>query len=90
MLEQIGDRVLKEMVYNPKIGEQFNSVGSESARQKWDVQRMLVLPDENLGREIMQVSSFCSFRFTISILNSLYPLIKTRLYPPQAFHAWYA
>ena len=82
--------VLKEMVYNPKIGEQFNSVGSESARQKWDVQKMLVLPDENLGREIMQVSLFCNFRFTISILNSLHPLTNTRLYPPEAFHAWYA
>ena len=61
--------VLKEMVYNPKIGEQFNSVGSTSARLKWDVQGHLVLPDENLGREIMQVSiQFDNFWYDIYIV----------------------
>jgi cullin-associated NEDD8-dissociated protein 1 len=60
--------ILKEMVYNPKIGEQFNSVGSTSARQKWDVHKQLVLPDENLGREIMQVSKH-SFAVSLSLFH---------------------
>jgi hypothetical protein len=47
--------ILKEMTHSPKIGEQFNSVGSRSSRQSWDDKRHLVLPDENYGREIMQV-----------------------------------
>lgn len=59
--------LLKEMVYNPKIGEQFNSVGSASARQKWDVHRQLVLPDENLGREIMQVRGHPLFHSCIML-----------------------
>ena len=29
--------ILKEMTHSPKIGEQFNSVGSTAARQPWDV-----------------------------------------------------
>lgn len=47
--------VLKEMTYSPKIGEQFNSVGSQASRQPWDATGLLVYPDENLGREIMQL-----------------------------------
>ena len=75
--------ILKEMVYNPKIGEQFNSVGSASARQKWDVHKQLVLPDENLGREIMQVSIHCQYLFHYFTPSLFNPLTATLLYPPQ-------
>lgn len=77
--------ILKEMVYNPKIGEQFNSVGSTSARQKWDVHKQLVLPDENLGREIMQVSIYWQFPFhyfTQSFITT--HLTIAPLHPPQS------
>jgi cullin-associated NEDD8-dissociated protein 1 len=56
--------ILKEMTYNPKIGEQFNSVGSQASRQPWDASGLLVHPDENLGREIMQL-------FTVPELTNL-------------------
>lgn len=47
--------VLKEMMYSPKMGEQFNSIGSKSSRQPWDTSKLLIFPDENLGRESMQL-----------------------------------
>jgi len=63
--------ILKEMTYNPKIGEQFNSVGSQASRQPWDASGLLVHPDENLGREIMQL-------FTVG-LKELNPDGSTRV-----------
>lgn len=47
--------ILKEMTYSPKMGEQFSYAHSACARQAWDTQGDLVFPDENMGREIMQL-----------------------------------
>ena len=47
--------ILKEMTYSPKMGEQFSFVDSTSTRISWDTSGRLVFPDENYGREIMQL-----------------------------------
>ncbi|KAL7553976.1 hypothetical protein ACHAWF_017328 [Thalassiosira exigua] len=47
--------VLKELTYNPKMAEQFSFIGSTSIRLSWDVSGQLVFPDENYGREVMQL-----------------------------------
>jgi cullin-associated NEDD8-dissociated protein 1 len=47
--------ILKELTYNPKMGEQFSFVESTSIRLAWDTSGLLVYPDENYGREIMQL-----------------------------------
>lgn len=61
--------VLKEMTFNPKMGEQFNSVGSRASRQAWDESRLFVLPDENFGREIMQVRNIICVIFCVGLLQ---------------------
>lgn len=43
------------MTYSPKMGEQFSFVDSTSTRISWDTSGRLVFPDENYGREIMQL-----------------------------------
>lgn len=47
--------ILKELTYSPKMGEQFNFAGSTSTRLAWDTSGLLVYPDENYAREIMQL-----------------------------------
>ena len=47
--------ILKEMSYNPKMGEQFGYVMSTSTRYRYDRERDLVYPDENYAREVMQL-----------------------------------
>ncbi|KAL7463535.1 hypothetical protein ACHAXS_003891, partial [Conticribra weissflogii] len=58
------DQILKEMTYNPKMGEQFNYIDSSSTRFHWDAWYdetkgvgKLVFPDENYAREVMQLFS---------------------------------
>ena len=47
--------ILKEMSYNPKMGEQFGYVMSTSTRYRYDREGDFVYPDENFAREIMQL-----------------------------------
>ena len=47
--------ILKEMSYNPKMGEQFGYVMSTSTRYRHDRGGDIVYPDENYAREIMQL-----------------------------------
>ena len=42
--------ILKEVTFSPKMGEQFNYVGSTSARLSWDTSGVMVYPDENYAR----------------------------------------
>lgn len=65
--------ILKEMTYSPKTGEQFSYATSASARLHWDTWGDLVFPDENYGREIMQL--FVSgISFYISLACNYYCL----------------
>lgn len=47
--------VLKEMVFSPKMGEQFNYMTMVSSRYGKARNGQLIYPDENFGREVMQV-----------------------------------
>eukprot|EP00804_Cyclotella_cryptica_P005395 CCRYP_017085-RA/>CCRYP_017085-RA protein AED:0.06 eAED:0.06 QI:162/1/1/1/1/0.96/28/3961/2317 len=49
--------ILKEMSFNPKMGEQFGFVMSTSTRWRHYKGGALVYPDENYAREIMQLYS---------------------------------
>ena len=57
--------ILKEMTFSPKTGEQFSYAYSTSARIAWDTSGNLVYPDENYGREIMQL--FVSGRLPLEL-----------------------
>ena len=57
--------ILKEMTFSPKTGEQFSYAYSTSARIAWDISGNLVYPDENYGREIMQL--FVSGRLPLEL-----------------------
>ena len=43
------------MTYNSKMAEQFNYVDSTSMRISWDTNGVLIFPDENYAREVMQL-----------------------------------
>jgi hypothetical protein len=47
--------LLKELTFSSKTGEQFSYAESSSTRLSWDTSGSLVYPDENYGREIMQL-----------------------------------
>jgi uncharacterized protein (DUF1800 family) len=47
--------LMKEMVYSPKMGEQFNFVLSSSMRYQGVLMNTTIYPDENFAREIMQL-----------------------------------
>ncbi|KAL7554934.1 hypothetical protein ACHAWF_018496 [Thalassiosira exigua] len=47
--------LLKELTFNSKTGEQFSFVGSTATRLSWDTTGAMNFPDENYGREIMQL-----------------------------------
>ena len=47
--------ILKELTFSPKMGEQFNFAESTSTRLSWDTSGVLVYPDENYAREVMQL-----------------------------------
>jgi hypothetical protein len=48
--------ILKEMSYNPKMGEQFGFVMSTSTRFRYDRRGDFVYPDENYGQYSSQLA----------------------------------
>ena len=41
--------ILKELTHSPKMGEQFNFIGSTATRLSWDTQGLLLFPDVSIG-----------------------------------------
>lgn len=52
---------MKEMLYSPKMAEQFNFAMSSSQRYQKVLKNTTIYPDENFAREVSNASLFIPF-----------------------------